>query len=84
VLDMSQLGWGEGGEAWRWRRRLFVWEEEIVGELILLLAHVTLQVTKEDKWLWTLENSSTFTVGSLYRFLTIQPQVDLSVDAASI
>ena len=73
VLEMSQLGWGEGGETWRWRRRLFVWEEEMVGELILLLANVTLQVTKEDKWLWTLENSSTFTVRSLYRFLTIQP-----------
>ena len=50
-----------------------MWEEEMVGELILLLAHVTLQITKEDKWLWTLENSSTFTVRSLYRFLTIQP-----------
>ena len=48
VLGMSQLGWGEGGEAWRWRRRLFVWEEERVGELILLLANVTLQVNKED------------------------------------
>ena len=24
VFEMSQLGWGEGGEAWRWRRRLFV------------------------------------------------------------
>ena len=56
----------------------------MVGELILLLAHVTLQITKEDKWLWTLENSSAFTVRSLYRFLTIQPQVDLSVDAASL
>jgi len=82
VLEMSQLGWGEGGEAWR--RRLFAWEEEMVGELILLLAHVSLQVNKEDTWLWTLENSTTFTVRSLYQFLTIQPQVDLSVDAASI
>jgi len=84
VLEMSQLGWGVGGEAWRWRRRLFVWEEEMVGELILLLAHVTLQVTKEDKWLWTLENSSAFSVRSLYRFLTLHPQVDLPVDAASL
>jgi len=42
VLVMSQLGWGEGGEAWRWRRRLFAWEEELVGEFILLLADVTL------------------------------------------
>ena len=84
VFEMSQLGWGEGGEAWRWRRRLFVWEEEMVGELILLLVHVTLQVTKEDKWLWTLENSNAFSVRSLYNFLTLQPPADLSNDASSI
>jgi len=56
----------------------------MVGELILLFAHVTLQVSKEDKWLWTLENSSAFSVRSLYRFLTLHPQVDLPVDAASL
>jgi len=83
VLAMSQLGWGEGGEAWRWRR-LFVWEEEMMGELILLLANVTMQVNKEDKWLWTLENSNTFIVRSLYNFLAIQPQVGLPVDVSSI
>jgi len=37
VSDMFQLGWGVDGEAWRWRRRLFAWEEELVGELTLLL-----------------------------------------------
>jgi len=56
----------------------------MVGELILLLANVTLQVNKEDNWLWTLENSNTFTVRSLYNFLTIQPQVALPVDSSSI
>ena len=56
----------------------------MVGELILLLANVTMQVNKEDKWLWTLENSNTFTVRSLYNFLTIQPQVGLPVDVSSI
>jgi len=28
VYNMCQLGWGEYGEAWKWRRRLFAWEEE--------------------------------------------------------
>ena len=55
-----------------------------MGELILLLTNVTLQVNKEDNWLWTLENSNTFTVRSLYNFLTIQSQVDLPVDASSL
>jgi len=31
VYDMCQLGWGKEGEAWRWRRRLFAWEEKVVG-----------------------------------------------------
>jgi len=81
---MSQLGWGEGEEAWRWRRRLFAWEEELVGVFILLLADVTLQVNNEDKWFWTLESSHSFTVRSLYHYLTIQPQVELPVDVSSI
>jgi len=28
VAEMFVLGWNEGGEALRWRRRLWVWEEE--------------------------------------------------------
>ncbi|GAU42359.1 hypothetical protein TSUD_350250 [Trifolium subterraneum] len=30
VSDMFEAGWGIGGEAWKWRRRLFAWEEELV------------------------------------------------------
>jgi len=49
VFDMCQLGWGEEGEAWSWRRRLFVWEEEMLGDMLLLLHNVILQVDKDDK-----------------------------------
>jgi len=56
----------------------------MVGELILLLANVTLQVNREDKWLWTLENSNAFTVRSLYNFLTLQLHFELPVDVSSI
>jgi len=31
-----------GGEVWQWRRRLWVWEEELVAECRILLANVTL------------------------------------------
>ena len=68
VFDMCQLGLGENGEAWKWRRRLFAWEEEQVGELCLLLQNVTLQVEKEDKWLWNLEKSNVYSVRSAYNF----------------
>ncbi|RHN56578.1 putative reverse transcriptase zinc-binding domain-containing protein [Medicago truncatula] len=78
---MCHLGWGVGGEAWTWRRRLFVWEEGLFGDLILLLQNVNLQVAKVDKWLWTLESSGVFTVRSAYNYLTLQPPLVLSVDA---
>jgi len=28
VFNLFQLGWGENAEAWKWRRRLFAWEDE--------------------------------------------------------
>ena len=32
VAEMHFLVWGVNGEAWKWRRRLFLWEEEFVRE----------------------------------------------------
>jgi hypothetical protein len=84
VYDMCQLGWGVDGEAWRWRRRLFAWEEELVGELILLLQNVILQVDMDDKWLWTLESSHVFAVRSAYNFLSFQPPLESPVAVSSL
>jgi len=42
VGEMHALGWGEEGEVWGWKRRLMAWEEELVGEVRLLLANVSL------------------------------------------
>ena len=55
-----------------------------MGKLKLLVINVTLQVDKEDKWLWTLETSNAFTDCSLYNFLTIQPHIDLPVAVSSL
>jgi hypothetical protein len=49
--------WGVEGDAWRWRRRLFAWEEESVEELTLLLQNVSLQVHLEDIWKWKEDSS---------------------------
>ena len=70
VFDMCQLGWGVEGQAWSWRRRLLAWEEEAVGELILLLQSVSLQVDSTDTWRWKLEISHVFSVRSAYTVLT--------------
>jgi len=84
VSDMFQGEWGIDGEAWRWRRRLFVWEEEMLGDLTLLLQNVILQVHKDDKWMWILESSNVFSVKSAYNALTSQPPIELPVTASSL
>lgn len=37
VADMCGLGWEDGGAAWQWRRRLWVGEDELLGECRILL-----------------------------------------------
>jgi hypothetical protein len=76
VFEMCQLGWGEDGEAWQWRRKLFAWEGEQVGELCLLLKNVNFQVDREDRWIWNLETSNAFSVRSPYKFLASQYNTD--------
>jgi len=39
--EMYVLGWEEGDEAWQWRRRLWDWEEELVGECRAMHSNVT-------------------------------------------
>ncbi|GAU32021.1 hypothetical protein TSUD_158120 [Trifolium subterraneum] len=43
VSEMFSLRWGVGGEAWKWRRRLLAWEEELVVECVDCLSSVLLQ-----------------------------------------
>ena len=72
VTAMCSLGRGLECGAWLWRRRLFAWEEELVGELRLLLENINLQVTRNDRWCWRLDSSSNYTVRSGYKFLNEQ------------
>lgn len=44
VAQMFARGGGEGGEAWKCRKRLWVWEEEMVVECRNLLLTVDLRV----------------------------------------
>jgi len=37
VVEIFSLGWREGGEAWKWWRLLFAWEEEMVDECKIIL-----------------------------------------------
>ncbi|GAU46898.1 hypothetical protein TSUD_296770 [Trifolium subterraneum] len=67
---MSAVGWGVGGAAWRWWRRLFAWEEELVEECIDRLSSYFLQDGVSDRWVWKLHPSKVYTVKSAYSYLT--------------
>lgn len=69
VEEMFAKGWGEGGEKREWRRRLWDWEEELVGECRLLLANVIWQDSTADAWSWHLDDSGSYSVRSLYDML---------------
>ena len=66
---MCSLGWGGGGEAWVWRRRLLVEEEELVGECMTLLSDVSVQDSIIDVWQWRPNVGDVYTVHGMYRIL---------------
>jgi len=70
VASMFVLGWEEGGEAWKWMRRLWAWEEELLVECRLLLANVNLQVNVSDKWQWHPDIAGGYSVRSGYQLLS--------------
>lgn len=51
-----------------WRRRLFVWEEELFNRLLIDLQGFELS-QGEDEWSWSLEEGGGFTVRSIYKKL---------------
>jgi hypothetical protein len=70
VGEMEGRGWGIGGGAWVWRRRLFAWEEESVRECYLLLHNIVLQDSVHDIWRWNLDPVHGYTARGAYRFFT--------------
>jgi hypothetical protein len=48
-----------------WRRRLFVWENNLLNDFMILLDNVT-RSTEEDRWEWRPENGGVFSVKSTY------------------
>ena len=70
VADMYSLGWEVGGEAWRWRRRLWVWEEEMVEEGHNLLNDFIVQTNVTNRWQWLPNITGGYTVRGAYQILT--------------
>jgi len=58
------------GTEWNfsWRRRLFVWEEELINNLMLDIQGFD-RAPGEDEWVWKLEDGGRFSVSSTYKKL---------------
>jgi hypothetical protein len=82
VSDMYHRGWDEGGDAWGWRRRLWAWEETLLGECRDLLANVFVQPNVSDRWQWDPDIRDGYTVNGAYHILTT-PVTTMDADATS-
>ncbi|KAK2370837.1 hypothetical protein QL285_083849 [Trifolium repens] len=70
VAEMFEAGWEAGGEAWVWRRQLWAWEEEMLGECQSLLLPITVQAQTPDRWQWQPDPDGGYTVRGAYQLLT--------------
>ncbi|CAJ2661595.1 unnamed protein product [Trifolium pratense] len=77
VAEMASLGWESGGGVWVWRRQLWAWEEELLGECQTLLLGVSLQAHLPDRWLWLFDPDHGYSVRDAYQLLTSQELVTL-------
>ncbi|CAJ2670867.1 unnamed protein product [Trifolium pratense] len=77
VAEMFAFGWGTDGEAWVWRRRLRAWEEELLRECQLFLLDISLQDQTSDRWQWSPDPDTGYTVAGGYQILTHQASVAL-------
>ncbi|GAU42130.1 hypothetical protein TSUD_351040 [Trifolium subterraneum] len=73
VAKMHSLGWDIGGEVWEWRRQLWAWEKEMLGECQTLLLDIILQAHTPYMWIWHLDPVRGYSVRGAYQLLTSQP-----------
>jgi hypothetical protein len=69
VASMFSLGWEEGGKAWKWRKWLWMWEEELLVECRTLLHDVSLQTYLSNQW--QLDPVRVYSVRNVYHLLTV-------------
>ncbi|GAU10297.1 hypothetical protein TSUD_420400, partial [Trifolium subterraneum] len=78
VAECSSLGWGPGGAAWVWRRQLWAWEEEMLGECQALLHNFVLQDQSFDVWHWRPDPIRGYSVREAYQILTSHQSMPLA------
>jgi hypothetical protein len=70
VADMYRRDWGVREAGWRWRRRFFVWEEELHMECCAALDFIILQDAIPDSWRWLSDPNTGNSVSRAYHLLT--------------
>jgi len=85
VAHICALGCEEGGEAWSWRRRLWVWEDEMIEGCRRLLDGVIEQSDISDRWQCDSDIPGGYTVRGASQVLTtpISSTVDAMGDLVS-
>jgi len=70
MVNLFARGFEQGGEAWRWRRRLWTWEEEELEECRTLLLDVSLYANVSNRWIWLPNPYKGYSVRGSYHMLT--------------
>ncbi|KAK2426689.1 hypothetical protein QL285_025332 [Trifolium repens] len=78
VAEMFSAGWEVGGKASVWRRQLWVWEEEMLGECQYLLFPFTVQAQSSDVWRWQPDPDAGYSIRGAYQLLTSHDSFTLS------
>ncbi|KAF1891164.1 hypothetical protein Lal_00001305 [Lupinus albus] len=70
------------GEVWEWnipwRRRLFIWEQDLCNSFLNDIKQVALHQFRSDNWEWKLDTSRQYSVKYAYKLLTTVDQTDLT------
>jgi len=72
VVNLFSVSSDHWGDVWRWRRRLWAWEEEMVAECRALLLDVSLYPNISDRWVWLQDPPAGYTDRGAYDLLTTQ------------
>lgn len=71
VANICSLGMRHGGEGWRWRRRLWAWEENVLEECRAFPLDVSLFPNITNTWVWLIDPIGGYSVRGAYELLTV-------------
>ncbi|GLT52165.1 hypothetical protein SLA2020_255190 [Shorea laevis] len=72
IADMGSWNQRKWEWEWRWRRNLFVWENELLQELINELQGISLKKGQQDTWMWKHSREGKYSVQTAYKYLSQQ------------